>query len=502
MPTPPPIAEEFLRDTSQDHRLHETHFNRRRPVIKSTLDGSEFRSLREIEDLHSPDGFIRLVTTYFRAASGSKLHVAHGQYFDFDHIISRVLGVAGLNSSFSSQVYGGGKGLELSNAYISAMGEGVERVLGSFAFLSWAERMRYGSRRELQRSGLNCLGPEDIPLFAEQQFEDPHFLFDRWDDDSFLGWIPGKRLYSGEEVWVPAQLVLFTYYRNQDEPLIGLAPSGGLACHVSTDRAVYHALDELIERDAVNLRWHAGVPLDRIVLDVPLRDKKLEAAIRDLQDGVGTPQFYLQNMDFMEFPVITAVQFDDWLPELIYNAGGGVGPSPDHAMRSALGEYCQSERTLRICQQTENWQFRSSFERLFGIHPDAKPYEFLRFVQAITYYGYPENARKADWYFRDGQEVLLSDLYKVVDAAEPDPIRRLHSSLQSHNIDPIMYDFTPNSFSQTKIWKSYIPELAQPYPPQNPALGHPRYQSVPVQAGFRSEPIDQADLRTDPLPYP
>jgi len=271
---------------------------------------------------------------------------------------------------------------------------------------------------------------------------------------------------------------------------------------VDTDRAIYHALDELIERDAVNLRWHARVPLDRIVLDVPLRDKSLQRAVDELSRGVGTPSFFLQNMDFQEFPVITAVQFDEWLPELIYNAGGGVGASPDVAMRSALGEYCQSERTLRICQQTQNWQFRSSFERLFGIHPDAKPYEFLRFVQAITFYGYPQNARKADWYFRDGGEVLLSEIYARCDAADPDPVRRLHASLQSHQIDPLMFDFTHQGFRQTKIWKSYIPELAQPYPPQNPALGHPRYQTVPVQGGYRTEPIASADLLREPLPYP
>lgn len=497
--TAPPVSPSNAVSPSE---LAETYFNRSRPTVHRSLDGPEYRSLAEIEELHSPDGFIRLVTTYFRAASGAKLNVAHGQYFDFDHIISRVVGVAGLNSAYSSQVYGGGKGLDLPGAYISAMGEGIERVLGSFAFLSWGDRTRYGSRNDLLRDGLACLGPEDIPLFSDTQYDEEHFLFDRWDDDSFLGWIPGRRLYSGAEVWVPAQLVLFTYYRNPDEPLIGLAPSGGLACHVDTDRAVYHALDELIERDAVNLRWHARVPLDRIVLDVPLRDRRLQQALDELRLGVGTPTFYLQNMDFFEFPVITAVQFDSWLPELTYNAGGGVGATPDVAMRSALGEYCQSERTLRICQQTTNWQFRSSFERLFGIHPDAEPYEFLRFVQAITFYGYPQNARKADWYFNDGGEVLLSEIYARCDAAEPDPVARLHASLQAHSIDPLMFDFTHSGFSQTKIWKSYIPELAQPYPPQNPALGHPRYQRVPVEAGYRTEPIESVDLLREPLPYP
>lgn len=495
--TPPTIASYPRRDGVVSQT-----FNCRRPVIKPKLDRDETAALAEVEELYCPSGFIRLLTTYFRPASGAGLNVGHGQYFDFDHITSRLLGVAGLNSSYASQVYGGGKGLDLHETYVSSMGEGIERVLGSFAFLSWADRLQTGTRREMEDRGNRCLGPEDLPIFSEAQHADPHFAFDRWDDNTEMGWIPGKRLYSGETVWVPAQLVLFIYYRPDDEPLIGLAPSGGLASHISTDRAIYHALDELIERDAVNLRWHARVPLDTVVMDVVPRSPRIRQALEQLERGIGAPTFYLQNLDFFEFPVLTAIEFDNWLPELRYNAGGGIGASPDAAMRSALGEYCQSERSLRICQLADNWQFETAFHRLFGIHADAEPYEFTRFVQAITYYGHPRNQERADWYFNGGGEITLSELYARCDAADPDPHRRIHMAMQARGIDPIMFDFTPKDFRQTKVWKAFIPELSQPYPPQSPALGHPRYLACPVAAGYRETPIDQAYLLADPLPYP
>lgn len=477
-------------------------FNSRRPVIKPRLNHAEAVALDEVEQLYSPSGFVRLLTTYFRPAPGAGLHVGHGQYFDFDHITSRLLGVAELNSSYASQVYGGGKGLDLHETYVSSMGEGIERVLGSFAFLSWADRLQTGSRRAMEDRGNHCLGPEDLPIFSDAQHADPHFGFDRWDDNTEMGWIPGTRLYSGETCWVPAQLVLFIYYRPDDEPLIGLAPSGGLASHITTDLAIYHALDELIERDAVNLRWHARVPLDKVIIDVNPRNPRIRRALAQLDRGIGKPDFYLQNLDFFEFPVLTAIEFDNWLPELRYNAGGGVGASPDDAMRSALGEYCQSERSLRICQLADNWQFETAFQRLFGIHAEAEPYEFARFVQAITYYGHPRNQKRADWYFNGGGEVTLSELYRRCDEADPNPHRRIHAAMQARGIDPIMFDFTPPDFRQTKVWKAFIPELSQPYPPQSPALGHPRYLTCPVVAGYRDTPLDQADLLTDPLPYP
>lgn len=79
--------------------------------------------------------------------------------------------------------------------------------------------------------------------------------------------------------------------------------------------------------------------------------------LSELDRGIGKSEFYLQNLDFFEFPVLTAIEFDHWLKDLRYNAGDGVGASPDAAMRSALGEYCQSERSLRICQLADKWQF-------------------------------------------------------------------------------------------------------------------------------------------------
>ena len=216
--------------------------------------------------------------------------------------------------------------------------------------------------------------------------------------------------------------MLFIYYPSPEEPLIGLAPSGGLASHINARRSWLHAIDELFERDAVNLRWHGRVPLDRIKIDVEPRDPAVKRALDELADCAGAPQFFLQSLDVPEFPVVTAIQFDRWLTELSYNAGGGVGPTVEAAMRSALGEYCQSERSLRIRQVAHDWQFSIAFDRLFGIHADAEPHEFSRFVQAIAYYGYAERVDEAAWYFEDGGSVRLSELHAQLDELDPRPL--------------------------------------------------------------------------------
>lgn len=476
--------------------------NRRRPVIKPTMSGEELEALEEVEDFYAPSAVIRAVSTYFRSGPGAGFSVGHGQYFDFDHVVGRLLGIRGLATAYSSQVYGGGKGLDLHDTYVSSMGEGVERVLGSLAFLDWGDSIRFGSYDELTTQGLRCLAPEEAPIFAAHQYADPHFPFDRWEHDTPLGWIPGQRLYSGEEILVPAQLVLFVYYRMPEEPRIGLAPSGGLSSHINRDKALLHAVLELIERDAVNLRWHCKIPLDRIRVDTTPRDPQLRSALEHLDDLIGQPTFYVQNLDFPTVPVLTAIQFDEWLTRQAYNAGGGVGTTLDLALRSALAEYCQSERSIRICQLARNWRFVESFTSLFGIEEDATAKDFARYIQAITYYGYPRQREATRWFFEDGDEVCLSELYAQVDKGGDDPYQRVRDALEHRGIDPIIFDFTPRDFRTTRVMKAFIPKLSQPYPQQAPALGHPRFQHVPVVAGRREEPLQPEELLADPLPYP
>jgi len=476
--------------------------NHSRPIVKPLLSHAEARSLHELEQLYGPNGLLRVLTTYFRTGPGAELHVGHGQYFDFDYVVSRLLELPGLNTTYGAQVYGGGKGLDLYDMYVSTLGESIERLLGSFAVFEWHDRLRYGSYRDLERQGLTCLHPSELTVFSDAQHADPHFGFDRWEEDSYLGWIPGRRLLSGADVYVPAQLVLFIYYRQEDEPRIGLAPSGGLASHICDEDAIYHAVTELFERDAVNMRWHGRVPLERIVFDVELEDRALRRALKRLDANVGQPDFYYQNLDFEQFPVVTAAQFDGWLRKLSYSAGGGVGASVEEAMCGALGEYCQTERSLRICQLARDWQFPRAFDSIFGIRPDARPEQFQRYVQAIVYYGYTENAARTEWYFRGGGEIALSELRERGRDEDPDPSARMRSMLRRREIDPIVFDFTPPAFSHARLWRAFAAELSPPYPPGSPALGHARYGTVPAASGVPGAASDHSQLLTEPLPYP
>ncbi|WP_197287602.1 YcaO-like family protein [Streptomyces apocyni] len=478
--------------------------NHRDRLLKPSLNDTEFGAIQEVLDYYHPHGPLRTFTTYFRSGLGKPMYVAHGQYFDLDHAMGRLLGLPGLNTGFGGQVYGGGKGHDLFGTTASSVGEAVERVLGSLAYLTHMDRILHGSYRTLAGKGVPCLHPDEFPVFAPEQLADDP-LYEPWTEDSELGWIAGRRLRSGEEVYVPAQLVMLFYLHGPDEPMVGLAPSGGLASHISRRDALLHGVLELFERDAVNLRWYGGVPLDRVVIDRPVRNRALRRLLDTIGEQPGDIGFYLHNLDLHDYPVLTAVERDTWLRRYSYFAGGGVSDDAEEAMLSALTEYAQAERSLRISLATPDWEFTEAFGRQFAIGKDATAADFTNYIQVIPYYGFEENRDRVSWFYDGGKEIPLSELPQRGTGPEADPDRRwdrLMGLLAERGWDPITFDFSLPQFRHTSLMKVVMPELSPPYPPQAPGLGNPRYGTVPYESGHRERPLGFGDLNVNPLPYP
>lgn len=471
-------------------------------LARPRLSDEEHRAFGEVLRHYGPYSVFRAFTTYFRAGSGMPMYVGHGQYFDFDHVLGRLLGLSGLSTGFGGQIYGGGKGHDLFGMTASSLGEAVERVLGAIACVELRRELLTGSYRDLAGRGLTCLHPDEAPIFAPEQYAAEADKFEQWAEDTRLGWVPGRRLLSGEQVYVPAQLVMLFYARDEEEPRIGLAPSGGLASHINAWESLFHAILELFERDAVNLRWHARIPLDRIVLDRPIRSKPLRRLLETAEGAPSPIRFFHHNLDLEEYPVVTVKQFDPAFRRYGYYAGGGVADDVEEAMLSALTEFSQAERSLKICLAAPDWEFSSAFSRQFHIDEDATPEQFTNYIQVIPYYGYEESRHRLDWYLDDGGEVPLSTLPTVADRSPTRRWEQLRALLRARGWDPIVFDLTPPQFEQTRLVKVVMPQLSPPYPPSAPGLGHPRYAEVPLAAGRTDHPLTYAELNHAPLPYP
>lgn len=334
------------------------------------------------------------------------------------------------NKPAEAPVPGGGKGATPLRAVLGALGEMTERLLGMLHFTSVAEQVRYGSYADLVHDGLNAISPGELPLFAAEQYARPDFAFRRFEEDTWLGWLAGTRLISGAPVWIPAQLVLMYYRPRQDEPTIGYATTAGLASQTSVQGAVMHGLCEVIERDALNIRWYSRLPPARV--DVELTEV-LANELGVPRSRMATPDVDVQIFDLTldtPIPVFAAIAFDHSKTDRAFLGGTGASFRREEALAQALFELGQ-------CQT--GFHFDDPFGRS-PIYPDADLADVVEFFDAPLYYGHRDNLPRTYW-FADNPNTLRWEQTATLPAAdEASAYEVVLSWLRERAIDPIVID--------------------------------------------------------------
>ena len=128
-----------------------------------------------------------------------------------------------------------GKGLRPIDAKVGALMESIERQTALKIRLPYIE----GTYRQLSQQA-RTLDPWKIN----------QALFEESTPETLCSWVRGTDLFSGEEVWVPAHLAGYLWNDLPHGSPYKISDSNGLASGNNRPEAVYHALCELIERDA------------------------------------------------------------------------------------------------------------------------------------------------------------------------------------------------------------------------------------------------------------
>jgi len=467
------------------------------------LKDPEGWAFSDIMSAYSPFAQLRTMTTLFRSGWGVRGYMGAGQAYSLDHILARAYELSGFNVRLSQQLYGGGKGYDLASMVLSTAGEAVERNLGSLAFIAELPNIRkkVASANDLAAEGLNFVDPADYSVFSDEQYNEPGFLFDKWLNSSHCEWVEGIELVSGRPWWVPSQLMYLFNVRVRGEARIGTSSSGGLATHVDKTQVRLHAVLELVERDAINLRWYCGIPPEQIIVDRPFRNKRITSWLESVKRAGMDIRMYYHSLDIPAIAVVTIIAFDRDLEELRYFAGGGVGLDIEDAIVSAMGEFIQSERMNRIPLSAPNWGLAGGIKRGFGANRDEPPERLDNFIQIVAYYGYVEHADKLTWYFdpHPPRTVELSTL-PTLKASVEESWAKLLDIMSDNGIRLIELDFTPSMFKSIKLIKVFTPDLVPAFPPNMKMLGHARYLEVPRTLGLRGD--DENELTADPVPYP
>jgi ribosomal protein S12 methylthiotransferase accessory factor len=284
---------------------------------------------------------------------------------------------------------GWGKGLTLSGALLSAIGEAIERYAASLpdpAQIVW--------ERPNDLDG-DILDPRNFPLYTDDQYERAAFPYVRFDPQVRHPWVQGRWLGSDAPVWVPA-LFAFLSLTVNPEHLICQGTSNGLAASTDWDEAALRATLELVERDAFMTAWFTSCAGRKVDLD-----SALDPLLRQVMDGIegfgaivelyllptsacGTTALCLALGDGEQYPGVTI--------------GLGTDPDPRSAIKQAILELGQTGPHLRRLVRSRQ------------IAVPAQPHLVREMLDHAAYYFPVERAAAFNWLRNRLAPITLRDL--------------------------------------------------------------------------------------------
>ena len=286
-----------------------------------------------------------------------------------------------------------GKGATVEESRISAIMEGIERYCAEVH----DRRIELGYYHELFGRG-RILDPKDLILPPETN------------SDQILPWVEGFDIANDESVLVPAQAVFHPLHPRY-RPLFRTG-TNGLASGNTLEEAVFHALAEVIERDAwslVEATRDSGPKVTNI--DDPLinemqkkfADAKVEVTIRDITSDIG-------------IPTMAAVADDVLLRDpMLLTMGMGTHTSSRVAVMRALTEVAQSRLT-----------------QIHGAREDTTV------AQVRKRLGYDRTKRMNAYWFKDNGTVD----YHAIPSCDSDDflndIHRMVSALKKRGLDRVI----------------------------------------------------------------
>jgi ribosomal protein S12 methylthiotransferase accessory factor len=344
----------------------------------------------------------------------------------------------------------GGAGVELPQAVDRAMGELLER----YASLAYeGDDKVVTTHRALRQSGERIVAPRMLSLFTDEQLATPGFPYRAFTEDSPIGWIVGTNLLDGSLIRVPGQLVSLGYVSDPVEvPAYFYPTSSGCAAGPSAELAVLGGLLELIERDAVMIRWYARLAppmLDMApgdLLPLGCKSDRLEIRLHDLTvDG--------------EVPVVGVTCVERTGRPCFFLLSAAAGVRLEDAARKALIEAGQGRPFIKVLAN----------------QAEQSPV-FDNFDSNVRFFGDPANAKYVEWFFAN-PAVSPRRVGPMPGTAKPaDLLRSLLDRCADMALTPIAFDLTTPDMEDHGFFacRVVVPELVPLGVPAAPFLGHPR----------------------------
>lgn len=351
--------------------------------------------------------------------------------------------------------HAGGAGTRLQDSINRAMGELLERY-ASFAYIG-TNRM-FTTYKDLLNRGYRPVSLENLRLFSTEQWRSANFPYAEFTESTPINWLEGINLLNGLPIYVPAQLVALGYHQTPKGIVSCFYPtSSGCAVATSLEAALLTGLLEVIERDAVMIRWYARIPPPVLNFD----EGNLLDECLGVQRGGLEIRFHDMTMDG-EIPVVGVTCVERTGRPCYFVLSAAARRDVSTAARKALIEVGQGRPFVKSLATVSK--------------APRKGTTFDNFKSNLRFYAEPSNARYVEWFLQN-ESLSTRQFIVFPDPEDPgDPLDTVLDHCRARALTPIAFDMTTPEMGDVGLFavKVIVPELVPLSVPSAPFLGHAR----------------------------
>lgn len=377
-----------------------------------------------------------------------------------------------------------GNALDIETALSKGIGEMLERF-----FLSRPKSTISITTGTLKKESKKFLDPESISHFSlDQRKRFPRFQFD---GDTVFDWVCGEDLFSGEEMYIPAQSVFLHYHLKGREGLLREINTNGSAGHFTREKAILSGIYELVERDGVLIYWLNS--LSPAVIDIRAsKDHRLTSLV-ELFGQYNLELCFLDTTTDIGIPAIACVLIDRSEGSSRVAVGGGCGWDVVSIMIEIAYKTLASLKNIRLHSLS------------YSLRPDYVPFsdQNLKIDERVLLWQNPKMFPKIE-FFLSGPKKTLEDLYSHRIKEFKTVSEEYHYTLELFRQLGKGYEISVYEAKDTvltavgyHVVKVFIPEMVPLYLRESFApLGALRLRDVPRKMGYNSTE------EWNPLPHP
>lgn len=327
---------------------------------------------------------------------------------------------------------------------------------------------------------LKVIHPYDIVKYKSLQYENKNFPLKRFNVEDVHTWIAAKKLSTNEEVLMLSDHVLFGCL--QKKSVYTMSTSSGCAAHVEKNKAITHAIYELIERDAFMIFWLNKLDRDTI------KNESLPSEIKQRIKAIEKLGYTITIKDItLDLASVILIAVRD--KKGVY-VTSGLASSNDviNMFDSAL---CEVEVSLLHILNSD-----------ITVNAEIIMEDIISSVEHEQFHQQPQYAVETDFIFNINNKISFEEFCMKYENKKPIAVHLREMNFNIYVIDATEWKINVLLPEHRYIVRVIIPGLVPiSFGYGREPLGMERIYTVPITLGFRQNPVLYENINRTPHPF-